>query len=344
MPRPKSRATIYDVASRANVAISTVSRVLNNSSDVSEPTRIRVQKAIEELQFRPDRTAKTLAQKSTKSLAIAIPTFTTPFHTELLKGCRMCLQDQPSDLLLCDLGSKSPHATLLNFLKRGAVDGLLVAGISINDAIASELKALHAPVVLIGSSSPHFDSFYWDNVGGVRQALDHLIRNGHERIAMIVSHTDSELQQERISGYREALEIAGIGFDESIIRHGHTEKHAGFSEEAGYEAMQDIIQNHPDVTAVFASSDVQAIGAWKAVRDAGKRVPEDIALVGYDDIKTSGFIGLTSVDQSMHDVGERATNRLLDLINGNASSDERIDELVRPRLVVRESSNFKRSK
>jgi LacI family transcriptional regulator len=343
MARPKSRATIYDVANRANVAISTVSRVLNNSSDVSEPTRIRVQRAIEELQFRPDRTAKTLAQKSTKSLAIAIPTFTTPFHTELLKGCRTRLQDQPSDLLLCDLGSRAPQATLLNFLKRGAVDGLLVAGLFINEAIASELAALRAPVVLIGSRNPRFDSYYWDNIEGSRQAVEHLIANGHRRIAIIVAHTEGELQNQRVGGYKDALESAGMGFDQALVCHGRTEKHAGFSEEAGYEAMQHILEHHPDVTAVFASSDVQAIGAWKAVRDAGKRVPEDVALVGYDDIKTSSFIGLTSIDQSMHEVGERATNRLLELIGGDAAEGKMIDELIKPRLVVRESSNFRRS-
>jgi LacI family transcriptional regulator len=341
MARNKTRATIYDVANRANVAISTVSRVLNNSSDVSEPTRIRVQRAIEELQFRPDRTAKTLAQKSTKSLAIAIPTFTTPFHTELLKGCRQRLQDQSSDLLLCDLGSKSPHATLLNFLKRGAVDGLLVAGVAVNPHIASELAALRAPVVLIGSRDDRFDSFYWDNVDGSRQAVRHLIDQGHRRIAMIVAHSEGDLQSHRVLGYGEALHDAGIEFDSELICHGRTEKHAGFSEEAGYEAMQEILEKHPDVTGVFASSDVQAIGAWKAVRDAGKRVPEDIALVGYDDIKTSAYIGLTSVDQSMHEVGERATGRLLDLI-ADKPVDSKIDELVQPRLIVRESSRYRR--
>jgi LacI family transcriptional regulator len=342
MARTKSRATIYDVASRASVAISTVSRVLNNSTDVSEPTRIRVQKAIEELQFRPDRTAKTLAQKSTKSLAIAIPTFTTPFHTELLKGCRTRLQDQPSDLLLCDLGSKSPHSTLLNFLKRGAVDGLLVAGVFINEHIASELAALRAPVVLIGSRDSRFDCYYWDNAAGAREAVQHLLDQGHRRIAMIIAHTEGELQNQRVGGYRDALEAAGISFDPQLVLHGQTEKHAGFSEEAGYEAMQQILEHHPDVTAVFASSDVQAIGAWKAVRDAGKRVPDDVALVGYDDIKTSAFIGLTSVDQSMHEVGEQATSRLLDLIGGDVGDSARLDELIRPKLIVRESSDFRR--
>lgn len=343
MPRPKSRTTIYDVASRAGVAISTVSRVLNNSSDVSEPTRLRVQQAIQDLQFRPDRTAKTLAQKTTRSLAIAIPTFTTPFHTELLKGCRSCLQDQQTDLLLSDLGSISPHATLLNFLKRGAVDGLLVAGVPINDAIAVELEALRAPVVLIGARHASFDSFYWDDVAGSREAVRHLISQGHRRIGMLRAHRDSELQSLRIQGYREALESAGIDFDDSLLRSGRTEKHAGFSEEAGYEGMQDLLAVDPPVTAVFASSDVQAIGAWKAVRDAGKRVPQDVALVGYDDIKTSQFIGLTSIDQSMHEVGRRATTRLLERIAGKIPETEVLDELVRPRLVVRDTSRYSRS-
>lgn len=342
MLRPKPRTTIYDVADRAGVAISTVSRVLNNSSDVSEPTRLRVQRAIEELQFRPDRTAKTLAQKQTRSLAIAIPTFTTPFHTELMKGIRSRLQDQDTDLLLCDLGSKSHHTTLLNFLKRGAVDGLIVAGTPITEPIGAELLALRAPVVLIGSMLEEFDSFYWDDVSGSREAVRHLVSQGHKRIGMIVSQTESELLTRRIQGYKDALEDGGIEFDESLVRAGRTKKHAGYSEEAGYEAMQELLGFSPPVTAVFASSDVQAIGAWKAIRDAGRRVPEDVALVGYDDIKTSHFIGLTSVDQNMHEVGERAIERLLERI-ADESIEDRVSEVIRPRLVVRETSLYSRT-
>ncbi|MEX0747647.1 MAG: LacI family DNA-binding transcriptional regulator, partial [Rhodothermales bacterium] len=144
MSQDKSKVTIYDVADRAGVAISTVSRVLNNSSDVSEPTRVRVLRAIEDLQFRPDRTAKSLAQKASRSFAVAIPTFTMPFHTELLKGIRFRLRNQDIDLLLCDLGSTSPLQTLMNFLKRGAVHGLLLVGVPVEERIANELRALHA--------------------------------------------------------------------------------------------------------------------------------------------------------------------------------------------------------
>ena len=341
MAQEKGRATIYDVAERAGVAISTVSRVLNNSSDVSEHTRARVLRAIEEIQFRPDRVAKSLAHKQAHSLAIATPTFTTPFHNELLKGVRLCLREYDADLLLCDLGSSAPHATLLSFLKRGTVDGLLLAGMPSNDTVAAELRALQAPVVVVGYHWDGFDSYYWDDITGARTAVEHLIAQGHRRIALIRSQVSSVLQQRRIDGYRAALEGAGIPFDESIVLGGTTAKHAGFSEEAGYEAMQTLLSDAPDVTAVFASSDVQAIGAWKAIRDAGRRVPEDIALVGYDDIKTSQFIGLSSVDQDMHDVGQQAAERLIRRLEGKEVGPP-MSKQMKPTLNIRDSSRFMR--
>ncbi len=339
MTQDKPKATIYDVAEHAGVAISTVSRVLNESDDVSDTTRARVLQAIEDLQFRPDRTAKTLAQKQTPSLAIAIPTFTTPFHNELLKGVRLCLQNHDVDLLLCDLGWAEPHRTLLNFLKRGTVDGLLLAGLPEDEKLARELKALHAPVVVIGYRWKDFDSYHWNNVAGAKAAVNHLIKQGHSRIGLITTPSQSDLRDERIRGYREALDEAHIPFDDQLIQSGHTAKHAGFSEEAGYEAMQAFLKLSPPVTAVFASSDVQAIGAWKSIRDAEKSVPEDVALVGYDDIKTSEFIGLSSIDQNMHDVGQQAAELLIQRMIGNPPP-EYADVLVTPTLNVRESSRY----
>ena len=341
MQPEKTKATIYDVAARAGVAISTVSRVLNDSDDVSDPTRKRVLRAIEELQFRPDRTAKTLAQRQTRSLALAIPTFTTPFHNELLKGVRLTLREHDIDLLLCDLGSSEPQRTLMRFLKRGAVDGLLLAGLPIDDALGNELKALRAPVVLVGYPWEDFDAFYWDNVAGAKAAIEHFVKQGHRRIGMIRTHTESILQDERIEGYQKALEEARLPFEEAYVQSGRTEKHAGFSEEAGYEAMETLLALDARPTAVFASSDVQAIGAWKAIRDRGLRVPDDIALVGYDDVKTSAYIGLSSVDQGMHQVGEEATEVLLERVRGIQGGGP-VSVRKTPTLRVRHSSDFKR--
>ena len=333
----RSKVTIYDVAARANVAISTVSRVLNNSNDVSTRTRARVLSAIDELKFRPDRTAKTLAMQQSTSLAIALPTFTTPFHNELLKGVRDSVKEEDSDFLLCDLGSRHPRQTLLNFLSRGAVDGLLLAGVPLDHALALELQALHAPVVLIGNQWDGFDSFFWDDVAGAQAAVGHLIEVGHTRIGMIRAYTESDLQKGRVRGYQDALNAAGLPLDWDIVVTGETQKHAGFSEEAGYEAMQLLLQVDPTITAVFASSDVQALGAWKAIIDHGKRVPDDIAIVGYDDIKTSSYIGLSSVDQSMQQIGFRAAKLLLQRMNRRGQK-ERVCDLVTPHLKVRRSS------
>lgn len=335
--RDQEKTTIYDVAEHAGVAISTVSRVLNNSEDVSDATRENVMKAIRELQFRPNRTAKSLAQRTTRTIAVAVPTFTTPFHNEFLKGVRDRLDDADIDLLLCDLDWEAPKATLLNFLERGAMDGLIVTGLPINEETAEDLMTLGAPVVLIGSKWPPLDSFYWDEEPGAELAVNHLIELGHRRIGMITTPHDNRLRNARVNGYRQALEAAGIEYDESLVVHGQTRKHDGFSEESGYEAMKELLSLDTPVSSVFASSDVQAIGAWQAIRKAGMEVPDDYSLVGYDDIKVSRFIGLTSVAQNMHYVGERATDVLLSRLN-NTGSDEPVSELVKPELKIRKSS------
>ena len=268
---------------------------------------------------------------------MAVPTFTTPFHNEFLKGVRDRLDDADIDLLLCDLDWEAPRATLLNFLDRGAMDGLIVAGLPINEETAEDLLTLGAPVVLIGSEWPPLDSFYWDEEPGARLAVKHLIDQGHRRIGMITTPHDNRLRNARVNGYKQALEEAGIAFDESLVVHGQTRKHDGFSEESGYEAMTELLALDEPVTAVFASSDVQAIGAWQAIRKAGFEVPDDFSMVGYDDIKVSRFIGLTSVAQNMHYVGERATDVLLSRLN-NTGSDEPVSELVEPELKIRKSS------
>ena len=338
MPPPfQQRPTIHDVADRAGVSPATVSRVVNETGQTADDTRERVVEAIDTLGYRPSRTAKALSQGTTRTIAVAVPTFTTPFHNELLKGIRSRLKGADTDFLLCDLEWENPEASLLNFLDRGAMDGLLAAGLPMSESLGWELKKLGGPTVLIGSRWADVDSFYWDETTGARMATEHLIDRGHSRVGMITTHRDSPIRNARIQGYEQALRDAGIAPRDAWIATGHTDKHAGFSEESGYEAMTSLLQTNPDVTAVFASSDVQAIGAWQALRHEGRRVPDDVALIGYDDIKISRFIGLSSVAQNMHDIGERATDLLLRRLRHSAPEDV-FSELVTPELVVRASS------
>jgi LacI family transcriptional regulator len=228
---------------------------------VSDATREKVRAAAEELQFRPNRPAKSLAQRSAQTIAVAVPTFTTPFHNELLKGVRSRLDDADVDHLLCDLKWASPESSLLNFLNSGAMDGLLIAGFDVGDPMGGELENLGIPVVLVGSQYGDLDAFYWDEVSGAEMAVEHLIDRGHERIGMITTHLQDSSREARVRGYRRTLESAGIDARDDWMAAGRTEKHAGYSEESGSEAMQNLLNAGTDVTAVFASSDVQAIGA-----------------------------------------------------------------------------------
>lgn len=330
------KRTIYDVANEAGVAISTVSRVLNGSDEVSEATREKVQEAIEKLQFRPQRTARTLAQQQTHSLAVAMPSFTSLFFVEVLKGVKDELRDHDIDLLLCNLGSTAPYQTLERFLNRGAVDALMLISLPVDDRLERELSKLHAPIVLVGSKRDAFDSFYWDETAGAERAVEHLAGQGHQRIGFIAAHPWDPNVDSRLRGYRRGLEAAGLPFDPTLVVTGDTTKHAGFSEEAGAEAMQKLLQLGDPVTALCASSDVQAFGAWAALRDAGLRVPHDVAVVGYDGLKLSRYLELSTVDQKMHSVGQRATQRLLQRM-GTTTADM-VSEVIQPELIVRASS------
>jgi len=340
--REKTTVTIYDVARRAGVAISTMSRVLNVSSDVSERTRAEVLKAIEDLRYHPSRTARSLAQQEYHSFAVAIPSFTAPFQNELLKGIRSFVSEPGLDLLICDLGSKDVEVSLRSFLHRGAVQGLLVCGVAVDSRLANDLLDIQSPTVIVGYAAPEFDSFVWDDAKGTESAVSHLIERGHSQICMIRSAMDSDTQVARIQGYQTALEKAGIALEADKIVSGNPMYHAGFSEEDGYDAMMTILKSHPETTAVLASSDVQAIGAMAAIKEAGRSIGRDIALVGYDDIKTSRFLGLTSVDQSMQQIGFSAAKKLHDRITGTlVGPAEHI--VVEPKLEIRASSSYKKA-
>lgn len=332
----RARITIYDVARDAEVAISTVSRVLNESTEVAASTRARVQEAIERLQFQPDRTARALATKRRSSLVVAMPSATSLFYVEVLKGVKDTLRDQEMDLLLTNLGSQAPDETLRRFLNQGAVDGLLIIGLEITEDIGQQLLMMQAPVIVVGSQHDQFDSFYWDEVRSARLAAEHLIAQGHQRIGMIAAHPWSQNTAARIHGFKSALDAASIPFDDELIVRGTTLKHAGYSEEAGAEGFHQLIALENPPTAVFASSDVQAYGAWSAARDQGINIPNDLALIGHDGLKLSRFLDLSTMDLGLQEVGRRAAERLIARMSGDHAPISSI--LADARLVPRASS------
>jgi LacI family transcriptional regulator len=333
------KITIYDVAKKAGVAISTVSRVLNGSPYVSDDTKDKVQRAIADLEFHPQVNARKLASREPQLVAVAVPTFTTPFFNEVLKGVKDQIKNLDIDFIIYDTGSSDPETNFKKFLDRGTPDALIAFSIEIDEEIHQRLKKMHVPIIIVGSEHPSYNYYVWDNYKGGYLAAEHLMQRGFKNIGMIRAHSKSPITDLREKGFRDALEKAGMPIREENIVSGITQKHAGYSEEAGFEAINILKERNALPEAIFCSNDAQAIGAIYAIRQMGLSVPEDVAIIGYDNIKMSKYLDLTSIDQKMYDVGAKAVQRLAYLIKNPDSTP--IQEKIEPTLVVRKSSEKK---
>jgi len=330
------KQTIYDVARVANVAISTVSRVLNGSPYVSEETKKRVQNAINELDFRPQVNARKLARREAQIIAVALPTFTTPFFNEVLKGVKDRLKDTDLDFIIYNTGSSNSEDTLKMFLDRGIPDAMLIISINIDEEISKRLKSADIPVVLVGAKHDDFNYMFWNNYKGGYLAGEHLIKQGYKKIGMVRSHSKSIVADQREQGFRGVLKTYNLPLEEIYFVKGITRKHSGYSEEAGYEAVQIMKERGGLPEAIFCTNDAQAIGVMHALREYKMRIPEDIGVMGYDNIKTAQYLSLSTVDQKMYDVGMMSIDRLTTMIKEKDTSIMQSE--IEPRLVVRNST------
>lgn len=335
------KITIYDVAQQAGVAISTVSRVLNKSPYVSDDTKEKVIKAIKELQFRPQVNARKLASKEAQTLSIAVPNFTTPFFNEVLKGVKDEISNLDLDFIIYNTGSNTPKENLLKLLDRGTPDAIMIFSIEIDEETNQILKSLNIPILLVDTKHPDFDYFYWDNFKGGYLAGQHLARQGFLNIGMIRSHSGSTLVKERERGFMQAMYDYKIRIPEINIVSGITKKHAGFSEEAGYEAVQLLKEklNGSLPEAIVCANDTIAIGALHALHELNKVIPADVAVVGYDNIKTAHYVNLTTIDQKMYEVGVMAVKRLAERIRRKDLPLEQ--RIIDPELIKRKSTDKK---
>lgn len=330
------KVTIYEVAKKAGVAISTVSRVLNDSPNVSEQTKTKVQSAIDELNFRPQVSARKLASKEPQMLAVAVPSFTTPFFNEVLKGVKDELKKMDLDIILYNTGSKDPEEAVINFFDRGTADALILLSIDVSEKIHKHLQSTNVPIVLVNSSHPSYNYFMVNDYQGGYMAGEHLATQGFEKIGMIQPPVKTRTSVERERGFKDALKSYNINIDKDFFITGDTTKHAGYTEEAGFEAVfkYDKQNNFPD--AVFCGNDTMALGAVHALSKLGMKVPDDIALMGYDNIKLSKYLDLTTIDQQMHTIGVQATSRLSAIIN--TQDDNLFQTSINPILVSRGST------
>lgn len=330
------KVTIYEVAKSAGVAISTVSRVLNDSPNVSEETKAKVQKSIDELNFRPQVSARKLASKEPQILAVAVPSFTTPFFNEVLKGVKDEIRKMDLDIILYNTGSKDPEEAVINFFDRGTADALILLSINVSELVHQHLQTTHVPIVLVNSSHPDYNYYEVNDYKGGYMAGEHLVKRGFERLGMISTPVETPSSNERARGFKDALLNYKMPIDKDLFVTGDTTKHAGYTEESGFEAIYkfDEMGKFPD--ALFCSNDTQALGALHAISKLGLKVPEDIAIMGYDNIKLSKYLDLTTIDQHMHKIGTLATSRLAEIIKNPDSP--LVQETQNPILVERGST------
>jgi DNA-binding LacI/PurR family transcriptional regulator len=330
--------TLEAVAALAGVSRATVSRVVNGSPRVSQAAKDSVELAIAELGYVPNRAARSLVTRRADSVALVVSEsetrfFSDPWFAVVARGMAVALSETDMQLVLVIAQSERQRQRLERYLLSGHVDGVVLVSLHGRDPLPRQLVAAGVPTVLVGRPVDEIDVAYVDadNKGGSEAAVRHLLERGRTRIATIAGPQDMSVGRDRLAGYEAALRGAGLPVDPALV------VEADFSEDGGATVMLDLLARQPHLDAVFAASDLMAAGALRALRGAGRRVPDDVALVGFDDLVTSQHTDppLTTVRQPLADMGREMTRMLLATIAG-----EEPDPVVimRTELVVRASS------
>lgn len=333
-------ASIEDVAKRAGVSIATVSRSLRGLPDVATATRDRVLAAARELNYVASPFAARLASGRTSTLGVVVPFVHRWFFAEVLGAMESQLTEAGYDLLLHNLGSSEGRERFFTVLPvRKRVDAVVVISLSLTDEEIASLRSLDLPVGVLGADISGFSSVRIDDIAAARKGVEHLTGLGHRRIALIGGDTNDPMgftpATHRQSGYLEALGESGIERDRSLERLGY------FTVEGGEAAMASLLELPERPTAVFAESDEMAYGAMKAIRRAGLRVGEDVAVLGFDDHATAELMDLTTIRQPVVEEGIQLARAVLAaLADNNAVAECRV---LPTELIVRGSTDPSRS-
>jgi DNA-binding LacI/PurR family transcriptional regulator len=334
-----ARPTLEAVAALAGVSRGTVSRVINDSPQVSPRARDAVQKAIDELGFVPNRAARSLVTQRTDSVALVVSEseerfFAEPYFAAIVRGISGGLAGSGMQLLLAVAQSSTEREQLENYLTGQHVDGVLLVSLHGIDTLPAKLESRGVPTVLGGRplGIQPVACVDADNRGGARQAVAHLVAGGRRRIAAIRGPQDMTVGQERHAGYRDGLAEAGLPVDDGLVEAGD------FSLESGSRAAAALLERRPQLDAVFAASDAMAIGAMRALRAAGRQVPGDVAVVGFEDSPSAAHTDppLTTVHQPVEAMGREMVRMLLTRIAGATPEESLV--ILPTHLVVRDSA------
>jgi LacI family transcriptional regulator len=329
-------STIEEIAKKAGVSRSTVSRVINNDPNVKEQTREWVMEVVSSNNYVPSRAARKLAGGRTGVIGLVIPIgvsrlFIEPFFPSLIQSVsNRCNRNNRSVMFW--LGEPDYERKMIGqILSNDLLDGVIVSSVRRQDPIVAALTQSQIPFVLVGRYAGEGRVSYVDvdNQVAASSAVSYLARLGRKKIATITGVQDMMVSSDRIEGYKQALAKAGLAVNESLIVDG------GFTEEGGYAAMAKLLPHQPD--AIFAASDAMAVGAIRCLKEHGKRVPEDVAVVGFDDASFAAAYqpALSTVHQPTEQLGTHAVDILVDLIEDNSNP---IVKMLPSELIIRESA------
>ncbi|MGR5063426.1 substrate-binding domain-containing protein [Photobacterium sp. DNB22_13_2] len=331
-------ATIKDVAKHAGVSTSTVSHVLNKTRFVSEDISVRVMAAVKELNYAPSALARSLKVNHTRTFGMLVTTSTNPFFGEVVKGVERRCYEQGYNLILCNTeGDLARMRDSLDILLQKRVDGLLLMCSEV-DGQAFDLFSRHQPVPTVvmdwGPIDFPSDKIQDNSHHGGYLATKHLIEQGHTQIGCLTGPLDKLTAQQRLSGYVQAMEEAGLDVNKQWIASGN------FECEGGEIAFNDVLSRGPLPTALFVCNDMMAMGVINTASKQGIRVPEDLSIVGYDDIKLAKYItpSLTTIHQPKHRLGQQAVDVLLEKIQNKHETNKVIQ--LEPTLVKRDSVKY----
>lgn len=334
------RPTQADVANLAGVSQSAVSQVLNrNDFAIPEDTRQRVLAAVDQLGYVPNKFAQSLRTQKTYTIASIIPDITNPYYPAFQRGIQSVANQHDYDLIIYDTEEKEENEKRsLRSLERAGVDGAIVTLFYHGVEHLRPLIEQNIPVVFFGGRPGAeedllIDRIYVDNASMAKSAISFLIKKGHTRIGMIAGLEDTPPRRDRIRGFCEALADHHLTLDEILIQNGD------FTETGGYQGMRKLLSLQPLPTAIFAANDLMALGAMTAIREAKLSIPEDIALVGLDDIPAAKLVHppLTTISQMQENIGRTAAEMIFQRIEGTAPDKPRLVEMPF-KLIIRESA------
>ena len=314
--------TIKDVAKYANVSIATVSRIVNGLPGYTEDTKKKVQEAIEALGYQPNAIARGLINKRTQTIGVLFPEVSGMLSSEVLEGVENAAHDGGFSVIVCNTTSSGKRTVkYLRLLQEKRVDGIIFASENVKEEYNKIFQEMQVPVVFVSTAS-QFDLPFVrvDDYEGAFCATEYLIQKGHEQIGMIGGSFDDPIAGvPRMKGFQDALEKYGLDFTDQ-----HMISNEGYRFQNGKESLPLLIDNLPRMTAVFAASDEMAIGAMAAAHQLGIRVPEELSIIGYDNLKIAEmcYPALTTVSQPLKEMGQSAGEILVKLIKGKEKEAE----------------------